>query len=224
MPMNDLFGIDIGEIIKKSKPVRKRLCGIYFLIDQGWVVYVGQSRDAEFRISAHSAKQNGQKIYDKYFILHCKKTELDVLERYYINKFLPKYNTDTLTDLQRPPHLRKAHRAPGRPAGVGFVTPLGFFQSLRDAAKAHGITYQGVYYRVKRLSPGWSVFSEVDDLAPPKILKQRGPKPRRAPILPTPCQEPPHEAIQTNTRTDDGEPSNVDHMRRVPRSDCGPVF
>ncbi|HUN01051.1 MAG TPA: GIY-YIG nuclease family protein [Halothiobacillus sp.] len=170
--MNNLFGLEFEEIIKKSKRAPKRICGIYFLIDQGGIVYVGQSCDAELRVRAHALKADRNKIYDKYFLLPCKRNELDVLERYYINKFLPKYNIDHLTEQQR---ISSARR-PG--SFLGIVTPLGYFRSLRAAASAHSVSYQAIADKIRRHVPGWSKFSEVDEHVPPRVFKKRGPKPR----------------------------------------------
>lgn len=64
-------------------------CGIYFLILDDEIVYVGQSRDIKSRISQHSKTD---KFWDKFFYILCERDQLNKLESHYINQFKPKYN------------------------------------------------------------------------------------------------------------------------------------
>ena len=78
------------EIIKKATSVDDRFqCGVYFLIDQELIVYVGQSRSNIIgRITAHKK----DKIFDRYHVIECKESDLDQLEAHYISQFTPIYN------------------------------------------------------------------------------------------------------------------------------------
>lgn len=62
-------------------------CLIYFLLDHGEVVYVGQTRAGISRVFQHADKQ-----HDEAYVLPCSRGDLDVLENTYIWKYMPKYN------------------------------------------------------------------------------------------------------------------------------------
>jgi hypothetical protein len=66
-------------------------CGIYFLIDEKKVVYVGQSVNVFSRVFAHL----GSKNFDSYVYLPCEKEKLDKLESLYIHFLSPPLNGNT---------------------------------------------------------------------------------------------------------------------------------
>lgn len=63
---------------------------IYFLLDKGKVVYVGQSKTGLLRIKQHIFEK--AKKFDDYKIIRCNEEDLDDLENFYILKYNPKYN------------------------------------------------------------------------------------------------------------------------------------
>lgn len=63
--------------------------GIYFLIQNGEIEYVGQSVDILHRISRH--KREG-KEFDSYAYLVCEKDRLNELEALYITALMPWLN------------------------------------------------------------------------------------------------------------------------------------
>lgn len=63
---------------------------IYFLLDKGEVVYVGQSTKGLNRVKQHLYE--GKKQFDDFKIEKCKSDRLNDLENYYILKYRPKYN------------------------------------------------------------------------------------------------------------------------------------
>lgn len=66
------------------------MTGIYFLIDDGEIVYVGQARnDIAARLIAH---HRSGKIFDSYFWTKCHPDYLSELEADYIVRFEPRYN------------------------------------------------------------------------------------------------------------------------------------
>jgi hypothetical protein len=67
-----------------------RVCGVYFLLAQGSIVYVGQSKNVLGRIAAHRSER--EKCFDRVFVIECRPAELDHLEALYIEKFAPVYN------------------------------------------------------------------------------------------------------------------------------------
>lgn len=60
--------------------------GIYFLIREGRVVYVGQTKDVFLRLSKH--RRDG-KVFEAYNFIPCDTADLDRLESIYITAFLP---------------------------------------------------------------------------------------------------------------------------------------
>ena len=70
---------------------------VYFLVDQGHVVYVGQTVAGFSRPFAHVADKTFQRVF---FVL-CPRCHLDARERKYIDQFMPKYNKDPITQARR---------------------------------------------------------------------------------------------------------------------------
>ena len=65
-------------------------CGVYFLIFNREIVYVGQSKNCLSRIQNHINDKN--KIFDQYTVVYTDLKNLDFLESWYIHQFNPKYN------------------------------------------------------------------------------------------------------------------------------------
>jgi len=85
-------------ILKESKPVKEHGRGLYFLIDQDEIVYVGMSSMACFeRVATHFEKKQLFK-FDNYTIIPLPTTPttptetLRILESIYITEFKPRYN------------------------------------------------------------------------------------------------------------------------------------
>lgn len=68
------------------------MTGVYFLIKNGLVVYVGQSSNVEKRIITH---RNSEKQFDSYRVISCDESLLLYYERRWIKRFKPKYNLPT---------------------------------------------------------------------------------------------------------------------------------
>lgn len=64
-----------------------KTCGVYFLVDRGRVVYVGQSVDVPSRINHHRDKQ-----FSSYAFVPCDAAVLDKLESLYIYSLRPPLN------------------------------------------------------------------------------------------------------------------------------------
>ena len=62
-----------------------RACGVYFLIDQGEVVYVGQSVNVFSRMREHCKS----KSFNSYSYINCPREDLDILESLYIHVLRP---------------------------------------------------------------------------------------------------------------------------------------
>ena len=91
-------------------------CGVYALVREGVVVYVGQSKKMLSRIEAHRSQwARSHKapdwlpikgiLFDQIFIRPCRVEDLDLLERQLIDLYKPRYNvklkapTPTKTEL-----------------------------------------------------------------------------------------------------------------------------
>lgn len=73
-------------IVKAAEPWAGS-CGVYFLVKDGEVVYVGQSKNCHGRIGQHPDKD-----FDSYAFYPCSKDELDIFESAYIHYLQPRLN------------------------------------------------------------------------------------------------------------------------------------
>ena len=83
-----LSAVDIAEVAKGIDA----MCGVYFLLSDQKIVYVGQSINVHYRIADHFAK--GIIPFDRFHIVPCDSRDVDHLEALYIDALRPKYNTD----------------------------------------------------------------------------------------------------------------------------------
>lgn len=81
--------IRIEHIRAGSKTLEDGLSGIYFLLHEGSVVYVGQSANCHKRVVEH--KSSG-KEFDSFYVYNCHRDKLNEMEALYIMKYSPKYN------------------------------------------------------------------------------------------------------------------------------------
>src|SRR5690606_28064965 len=65
------------------------ICGIYFLIDESEIVYVGQAKDIWTRLVPY---WRGDKQFAKFAYIECNESDLSDLEAEYIVSFMPRYN------------------------------------------------------------------------------------------------------------------------------------
>lgn len=75
------------QIVKRSSPVTD-LMGVYFLIRQGKIVYVGQSVSVATRVQTHKSFFE----FDKVCVIRVPQNELTRVEKHYIQKFRPMHN------------------------------------------------------------------------------------------------------------------------------------
>lgn len=81
---------DMGKLVQIPDFSNLSVCGIYFLMCEGVVVYVGQAKCIRVRVATHIAEAT--KVFDSAAFIRCKPENLNELERGYIEKLLPKYN------------------------------------------------------------------------------------------------------------------------------------
>lgn len=84
-----------AEIVAASGPIDRPQSGIYFLIRDDRIVYVGQSVHVEARLAAHAADMS--KAFDKAVWYPCPRESLSATERAYLSALLPEYNNDPIT-------------------------------------------------------------------------------------------------------------------------------
>lgn len=76
-------GVDLSLVPKE---------GLYALCKYGEIVYIGQSNNILRRIGEHAGCK--EKEFDSFMYIRCDdKKERDKLERHWIEKFQPKYNS-----------------------------------------------------------------------------------------------------------------------------------
>lgn len=68
---------------------KSAFCGIYFLIKDGQIVYVGQSINAMRRLTRHIDEG---KDFDRFAVVSCPKDDMDKMERTFIAALAPKEN------------------------------------------------------------------------------------------------------------------------------------
>jgi hypothetical protein len=85
--LNAKFLLKEEDIVNNAIPLHSA-CGVYFLICEKRVVYVGQSKNVFNRVSEHAQGKN----FDSYVYLPCEKDMLDKLESLYIHFLSPPLN------------------------------------------------------------------------------------------------------------------------------------
>ena len=78
-------------LIKRSMPVEKS-SGVYFLIKDKEIAYIGSSRNLFHRIGGYLGGLKKEKNFDRFYFIEAEKSEIEILEAKYILKFLPKQN------------------------------------------------------------------------------------------------------------------------------------
>jgi len=88
--INDDRLMSSNDIAGNSKPFRAKdkTSGVYFLLDEDEIVYVGRSSNCYDRIASHTKN----KVFDSFYIYKASQEECLWLEPMYIMKFQPIYN------------------------------------------------------------------------------------------------------------------------------------
>jgi hypothetical protein len=96
-----------AEIVEAAVLPGARKTGVYFLVKDGELKYIGQSTDIEARIYNHRWRE-----FDSWHSIACEPGELKTLERAYIDKFLPPWNRDSETVAKRGDNRLRAEQLP----------------------------------------------------------------------------------------------------------------
>ena len=94
------------EILMRAQPSRKKT-GIYFLISGGEIVYVGKSINIDQRIWNKDGQKWKSRSWEAWHWIECDVSQLDELERQYIDALSPKWNCDTETRVKRGEYVYK---------------------------------------------------------------------------------------------------------------------
>lgn len=87
------------DIVSASRPITK-ICGIYFLVRNERVVYVGQTLDIEDRVREHVLHG---KRFDRYYWVKCAPEDRLKLEAVYIKELRPEENFKRPHPMNRQP-------------------------------------------------------------------------------------------------------------------------
>ena len=77
------------------------IVGVYFLIRDSELVYIGQSKNVYRRVASHSIK------HDKFWYVECKAQDLDEIESAYIHIYKPPLNGSLVDEKVAPLNHRK---------------------------------------------------------------------------------------------------------------------
>lgn len=80
--------LSLAEILGQAEPWIQHRTGIYFLIHDNAIVYVGQSTDVTARVIQHAR----EKMFDRWYWLPCESNRLNATERAYVRAFKPSLN------------------------------------------------------------------------------------------------------------------------------------
>jgi excinuclease UvrABC nuclease subunit len=85
------YDLDISSL--KRNIISHDLPIIYFLYLNNDIVYIGKSTNFRSRLKKHLSN----KYFDSFSYFHVNHENIENVERFYINKYLPKYNKDYFT-------------------------------------------------------------------------------------------------------------------------------
>lgn len=88
-PTPTLTGLLSREEILAQSSVSEAVCGIYFLISDGVVIYIGKSVDVYGRLAEH---RRDKRIFDRVTVIPCELALLSLLESKYILMLQPPLN------------------------------------------------------------------------------------------------------------------------------------
>ena len=80
--------LDEATIVAASSAWRD-LCGVYFIVVDGRVRYVGQARHVYARLAVHAREKEP---FERVTVIECSPSDLDVIESFYIHRLRPEWN------------------------------------------------------------------------------------------------------------------------------------
>jgi hypothetical protein len=120
-------GWRLEDILLASVDVSSAWCGVYFLIKDKEVVYVGMSTNVGGRLREH--RRDKSKTFDKFSYMPCPADEAARLEVHYIETLKPRYNLKDNPEAPKKPKYQPTKRerfyraARANPPGVKVTAP-----------------------------------------------------------------------------------------------------
>lgn len=93
------------QLMAMSGPAPVVICGVYFLMHSGTVVYVGQSTHVWARACEHLRSFD----FERVAIIPCERSQLDLLESLYIHHYCPVHNGHRQDQKHAPLRLSAVH-------------------------------------------------------------------------------------------------------------------
>jgi len=115
--MGESFDLDLKDILKNKINFIKT-SGVYFLILNNEIIYIGMSNHLFRRINQHL---NDGKIFDSFYYMKSKLDNCKALESFYIKKFKPKFNVEHTEDKERR-KKQNSHNSLKAPEIQGFAS------------------------------------------------------------------------------------------------------
>jgi len=84
--------MEIDGFLNTSKPLHGDCPGVYFLFDEGKLVYIGKGWNCLLRIAEHTRKDSDKKFTSWNYIQVDDINEYNRIEKELIKKHCPKYN------------------------------------------------------------------------------------------------------------------------------------
>ena len=86
--IKEMYLPDFDFIFLNCKPKHRKKTGVYFLLNEGEIVYIGQSTDMDSRCVIHER----DKIFDSTFYIECESRDMDLIESLMIHHYEPAEN------------------------------------------------------------------------------------------------------------------------------------
>lgn len=90
------YGVSFDKDMSEEKLMTAKVpvcnfCGVYFLLDNNKIVYIGKSTNIISRIAEHAKKG---RTFSHYYAMPCSAEGLDDLEKEMIRRFMPEQNKE----------------------------------------------------------------------------------------------------------------------------------
>lgn len=90
------YGVSFDKDVSESKLMSAKVpvcnfCGVYFLLDNNKIVYIGKSTNIISRVSEHAKKGRS---FSHYYAIPCSPDSVNDLEKEMIRRFMPEQNKE----------------------------------------------------------------------------------------------------------------------------------
>ena len=143
------------DVLAMSAPSNSTtVCGVYFLIHDEEIVYVGQSSNLLARVESHKVGAD-RKVFNKVAFIEAPRPWLDTVEAFYIQRFDPPYNNRSRVPRDSEPRTIPCDGCGVKfPIGQAYKTGYGLFcerkceeRAVRLASKIQAVVFECVNCR-----------------------------------------------------------------------------